>query len=97
MELEQKLQDMKKELSVYNKVEGKGKIGIVTGGVSYFYVKEAIKGFEDLFSILKITVAHPLDEELILEFVKDKEILIFIEELDPVLEEEVKLILFENG
>ncbi|WP_041737501.1 indolepyruvate ferredoxin oxidoreductase subunit alpha [Caldicellulosiruptor owensensis] len=97
VELEKKLQDIKKDLSVYNRVEGKGKIGIITGGVSYFYVKEAIKGFEDLFSILKITVAHPLDDEIVLGFVEDKEVLIFIEELDPVLEEEVKLILFENG
>lgn len=88
---------MKKEFFVYNKVEGRGKIGIVIGGILYFYVKEVIKGFEDLFLILKIIVVYFLDEGFILEFVKGKEMLIFVEEFDLVLEEEVKLIFFENG
>ncbi|WAM34755.1 indolepyruvate ferredoxin oxidoreductase subunit alpha [Caldicellulosiruptor morganii] len=96
VELEEKLTEMKSELGKLNIVEGDGQIGIVTSGVSYFYVKEAIKGFEDLFSILKITVAHPIDDRTILEFCADKKMLIFIEELDPVVEEETKLVLFEN-
>lgn len=96
-EVEKKLIQMREELSKFNYIQGKGKIGIVTSGVSFYYVKEAIKGLEDRFSILKITIAHPFDPKVVLEFVKDKDCLIFIEELDPVIEEEVKLVLFENN
>lgn len=97
VELEKKLVEMKPELGKLNVIEGHGQIGIITSGVSYFYVKEAIKGFEDLFSILKVTVAHPIDDKTILNFAMGKKMLIFIEELDPVVEEETKLVLFENG
>ncbi|WAM32581.1 hypothetical protein OTJ99_001156 [Caldicellulosiruptor naganoensis] len=55
IELEDKLTKMKSELEGLNIVEGDGETGIANSEVSYFYVKEAIKRFEDLFSILKVT------------------------------------------
>ncbi|WP_271629805.1 indolepyruvate ferredoxin oxidoreductase subunit alpha [Caldicellulosiruptor sp. DIB 104C] len=97
IELEEKLTKIRTELGRLNIIEGHGQIGIVTSGISYFYVKEAIREFEDLFSILKVTVAHPIDDRTILDFAAGKRMLIFIEELDPVVEEETKLVLFENG
>ncbi|MEZ0535763.1 indolepyruvate ferredoxin oxidoreductase subunit alpha [Caldicellulosiruptoraceae bacterium PP1] len=97
IELEEKLQSMSYELGIYNKVHNKGKIGIITSGVSYYYVLEAIKDFDDLFSVMKVTISHPIDKNLIIKFAKDKESIIFFEELDPVIEEECKIILFENN
>ena len=73
---------------IYNKVEMNfEKIGIITSGASYLYVKEALG--EDV-SILKIGMPNPLPEKLIRDFASKVEKLYVIEELDPVIESFVK-------
>ncbi len=77
----------------YNTVSGQGKIGIMASGVSALYAKEAIRGFEDIFTLFRIGTVHPFPEKAALDFLKGVENLIVIEELDPYLEEEaLKLI-----
>lgn len=72
----------------YNSVSGSGKIGIIASGVSTLYVKEAVKGFEELFTIFRIGTVHPFPEKAALSFLKGIEKLIVVEELDPYLEEQ---------
>ena len=72
----------------YNSVSGSGKIGIIASGVSALYVKEAVKGFEELFTIFRIGTVHPFPEKAALSFLKGIEKLIVVEELDPYLEEQ---------
>ena len=73
---------------IYNKVEmGDTKIGIITSGTSYNYVKEVLA---DSVSILKIGMPNPLPEKLIKDFASKVETLYVIEELDPVIENQVK-------
>lgn len=76
-----------------NSVSGNGKIGIIASGVSALYVKEAIRGFEDLFTIFRVTAVYPFPEKLALSFLKNIKSLIAIEELDPYLEEQMLQIL----
>ncbi len=72
----------------YNRVENHGsKIGIITSGCSYLYVKEV---FGDSVSILKIGMPNPLPEKLIRDFAASVEKLYVIEELDPVIENHVR-------
>ncbi|MBC7958932.1 MAG: indolepyruvate ferredoxin oxidoreductase subunit alpha, partial [Vallitaleaceae bacterium] len=70
-----------------NKIERKGsKIGVITSGMSYQYVQEALPEA----SILKLGMVHPLPRNLIETFAKSVDILYIIEELEPIIEEEVK-------
>lgn len=70
-----------------NKVEmNNTKIGVITSGIPYQYVKEAIPNA----SVLKLGMVNPLPKKLIEEFAQKVETLYIVEELDPVIEEQVK-------
>jgi len=64
-----------------------GRLGIVTCGVAYQYAREI---FPDA-SILRLGMTYPLPQDLIRDFAARVERLIVIEELDPFLEEEIRL------
>ncbi len=70
-----------------NKVEyNDKKIGFITSGIPYQYVKEACPQA----SVLKLGVINPLPKALIEEFVKEVETVYIFEELEPVIEEQVR-------
>ena len=71
----------------WNSIEGSGRIGIACGGISYAYVKEAISGHEDVFSVLKIGTPYPFPDKLAGEFLKAADKVIVFEELDPYIED----------
>jgi len=82
-----KLRDLA-ENCAYNRVENRGsRIGIITSGCSYLYVKEV---FGDSVSILKIGMPNPLPVKMIRDFAASVEKLYVIEELDPVIENHVR-------
>lgn len=62
------------------------KIGVITSGIPYQYVKEAIPNA----SVLKLGLVNPLPKKLIQEFAEKVETLYIVEELDPVIEEQIK-------
>lgn len=62
------------------------KIGVITSGIPYQYVKEALPNA----SVLKLGMVNPLPKKLIQDFAQKVEKLYIIEELDPVIEEQVK-------
>lgn len=61
-------------------------IGVIASGIPYQYVKEALPGA----SVLKLGMVNPLPRKLIEDFASKVEKLYIIEELDPVIEEQVK-------
>lgn len=70
-----------------NKVEyNDTSIGFITSGIPYQYVKEACPNA----SVLKLGMVHPLPKKLIEEFASKVEKLYIFEELEPVIEEQVK-------
>ena len=70
-----------------NKVEmNDTKIGIITSGIPYQYVKEALPEA----SVLKLGMVNPLPRKLIEDFASKVDTLYIVEELDPVIEEQVK-------
>jgi indolepyruvate ferredoxin oxidoreductase alpha subunit len=72
----------------FNRIEwGSTELGIVTCGVAYQYAKEV---FPDA-SILRLGMTYPLPPRLIRDFAVKVDRLIVIEELDPCLEEEIRL------
>lgn len=81
------------ELSSYrfNKLTGSGTKGIATGGISYEYVKEALRaaGADGGCRLLKVSTPHPFPEKLALEFLNGLTEVMAVEELDPVIEREL--------
>lgn len=70
-----------------NKVEMASKdIGVITSGISYQYVKEAMPDA----SVLKIGMVHPIPEKLIAEFAASVKTLYVVEELEPFFENQIK-------
>lgn len=61
-------------------------IGFITSGIPYQYVKEVCPNA----SVLKLGMVHPLPKKLIEEFASKVEKLYIFEELEPVIEEQVK-------
>lgn len=61
-------------------------IGFITSGIPYQYVKEV---FPDA-SVLKLGMVHPLPRRLIEEFASRVDKLYIFEELEPVIEEQVR-------
>lgn len=62
------------------------KIGFITSGIPYTYVKEACPDA----SVLKLGMVHPLPKKLIEEFASKVDTLYIFEELEPVIEEQVR-------
>ena len=74
----------------FNRVEMAGTdIGVITSGISYQYVKEALG---EKVSVLKLGLTNPLPDNLILDFAKKVKKLYVVEELDPVIEERCKML-----
>ena len=66
--------------------KGRRDIGIVTLGVPYTYVKEVLSEA----SILKLGVSYPLPEDTLREFAATVDRLFVVEELEPVVENELQ-------
>ncbi|MCR5686363.1 MAG: indolepyruvate ferredoxin oxidoreductase subunit alpha [Lachnospiraceae bacterium] len=61
-------------------------IGVITSGIPYQYVKEALPQA----SVLKLGCVNPLPKQMILDFAKKVDKLYIVEELDPIIEEQVR-------
>lgn len=89
IEVEKRMLALKEyaETTSLNQIEWNDKkIGIITSGVPYQYVKQALPEA----SVLKLGMVNPLPEKLIRSFVSQVDRVIVIEELEPVIEEQVK-------
>ncbi len=70
-----------------NRIEwGDRTVGVITGGVAYQYVREAMPDA----SILKLGMPHPLPRELVREFAEGVDEIYVVEELDPFIELQVR-------
>jgi indolepyruvate ferredoxin oxidoreductase alpha subunit len=87
------------EKSEYNQIIGAGKWGIVTNGVSMNYVGDALEDLEikDKVSLLRLVFSHPMPEKLIVKFLKGVDKVLVVEELEPVMETEIRSIAQSNG
>ena len=89
VEIEKRNNELAEEANTLpiNRVEmNDTKIGVITSGIPYQYVKEALPNA----SVLKLGMVNPLPRKLIEDFAAKVETLYIVEELDPVIEEQVK-------
>lgn len=86
LKIEERNAGLSKTLSGYERnfiEEGKGRKGIVTGGISYAYTKEVLP---EGIPLMKISTPYPFPEQLALRFLSGLDEVLVLEELDPVLE-----------
>lgn len=87
--VEKRLKDMAEDANTMpiNRMEiNDTKIGVISSGIPYQYVKEVLPNA----SILKLGLVNPLPKKLIEEFASKVDKLYIVEELEPVIEEQVK-------
>jgi len=86
------------EKSQFNKIITVGKSsswGIVTSGVSYNYVREIVDDMKLDVRILKLGMTHPLPTKMCKDFIKSCKNLVFVEELEPILENQFKIMAYD--
>jgi len=81
------LKELAEETGLNTVEMGDTKVGIVTGGVSYQYVKEVLPSA----SVFKIGLSYPLPIARIREFASKVDRLLVVEELEPFYEEQLKI------
>lgn len=83
------------EKSKANKITGRPtsqKFGIIASGVAYLHTIEALEELGLDLPVLKLGFFYPLPNKKIANFIKDFKQVLVIEEVDPYLEKEVKII-----
>lgn len=90
IKMEANLMKMSDDFSLYknNILTGTGKKGIAASGVSYAYACEALEEVSAEHKLLKISTL-PFPEKLALQFLQGLDEVLVIEELDPVIEQEL--------
>ncbi len=68
------------------------KIGFITCGIAYQYVREACPEA----SVLKLGLVNPLSPELIADFISRVETVYIFEELEPVIEEQIRALGYDK-
>ncbi len=87
--LEEKLVKLKEysQETPLNGIEwGDREVGVISSGICYQYVKEALPEV----SVLKLGMPYPFPESLVREFAAGVKKLYVVEELEPYLEEEIR-------
>jgi indolepyruvate ferredoxin oxidoreductase alpha subunit len=87
------------EKSEYNFSVGNGRWGVICNGVSFNYVRDALKELkaEEKIKVLRIGFSHPLPPKLIKDFLKGCQKVLLVEEGEPYMEEAVKAFAQEEG
>jgi len=89
VEVEKRMASLRQfsDTSDLNRIEwGNKDIGIITNGIAYQYSKEVFPNA----SFLKVGMVYPLPEATIADFAKQVKELYVIEELEPVIEDQIK-------
>ena len=73
------------------------KRGVITSGLSYLSVLDAYEQASFRPDILKLGVTNPLENESIIYFLKNYYKVLIIEELDDIIELQVKAIAYDHG
>ncbi|WP_148683678.1 indolepyruvate ferredoxin oxidoreductase subunit alpha [Fervidicoccus fontis] len=84
----------------FNYIEGdkSSKVGVIASGLAYAYVKEALSWLDiNDVKILKLGTPFPVPFGLLNEFFNGLERAIIVEELEPVVEEQVKTWAFDKN
>ena len=86
--VEKRMADLRafSDISELNRVEmDSSSIGVITSGIAYQYVKEAMPNA----SVLKLGMVYPIPEKLIADFAGKVKTLYIVEEMEPFFEDQI--------
>ncbi|MDL2307819.1 indolepyruvate ferredoxin oxidoreductase subunit alpha [Desulfovibrio sp. OttesenSCG-928-C06] len=87
------------EKSGWNTVRGNGKAGVIASGISRCYLNDAIAqgGYENELTVFELGFSFPLPEKKLCDFMRKVDKLLVIEELEPILETELRALAQQHG
>ncbi|MEN8210239.1 MAG: thiamine pyrophosphate-dependent enzyme, partial [Thermodesulfobacteriota bacterium] len=71
--------------------------GLITSGLTYLSVLDVFENIKNRPDILKLGAVNPLDKEGILSFLKAHDEILILEELDDILEIQIKALAYDAG
>lgn len=85
--------------SIFNAVYGNSNIGIITSGLAYAYTMEALEALnlQSNVAILKLSTLYPLPTKLVSSFLEGKEKVLVVEELEPFIENCIKVLCCDSN
>ncbi|MDY7028748.1 MAG: indolepyruvate ferredoxin oxidoreductase, partial [Spirochaetota bacterium] len=96
-----KLEEVKKyaENSPFNSCDQvSSERGIVTSGLPYYSLRDVLSdGLAETPDVLKLALSYPLAKAKLLEFCMNHKEVLVLEELDPLIETELKALAFDAG
>ncbi len=72
------------------------KRGVITMGLPFLSLMDVLEAARDKPDILKLGMVYPLPDELVADFLAEHEEVLVLEELDPNLEQAVKVLAFDR-
>jgi indolepyruvate ferredoxin oxidoreductase, alpha subunit len=89
----------KAESSPYNTVSGTGQVGFIASGISRAYLRDVLEedGLSGTVRLLELGMSYPLPENLIASFLAECATVVILEELEPVLETEIRALAQRRG
>lgn len=101
LELLRKWEIINKELASlpFNRLYGDGNTLVVAAGLSHSYTSEALAklGIAERVKVLKLASVYPLPEELLIKAVEGVNEVVVVEELEPIVELQLRSILHKRG
>ena len=73
------------------------KKGVITFGTTYLSLMDVLGNSQNKPDILKLAIIHPLPKQKILECLISHDEVMILEELDPVMENEIKTMSYDNS
>lgn len=83
--------------SSFNRLELKNRVGIITSGVAYNYVREAMETLGIQASLLKIGTPYPLPDQPVRQLLESVDRILVVEEQEPVVEDQVIAMAWKQG
>ncbi len=86
------------ENSPYNRIEGKGKVGVVASGISRAYLHDVIMahGWENEVQVFHLGMSFPLPVQKLEGFMRSVEKLLVLEENEPLVEQALRALAQQN-
>ncbi len=87
------------EQSPFNFSNGQSQIGIIASGISRAYLHDVLQELElqNRFKVLELGFSYPFPEQKVLDFLQGIQEVLVIEELEPILEESVRVLCQKKG
>lgn len=88
----------KAEASPWNKVSGEGRIGVIASGISRAYLADALaeNGWEKDVKVLELGFTWPLPENLLADFMSGCDTVLVLEELQPLVGQDLRALAQER-